>query len=193
MSEELSQGLDWLVHHLATAGPRIATGARSDRPVIVFTDGACDAEGTTIGGIIYEAGRPTECFGARLSQSLADEWRTKGSQKQVIGQGELYPLLVARLTWASRLRNRRVLYFIDNESARIGLVRAYSPVLPSLKLIQDCLKWDYSNESEGWYARVSSFSNCADAPSRLIRPSPDSGVAVVTPVLPFGHSYDVCL
>ena len=83
-----------------------------------------------------------------------------------------------------------MIYFIDNEAARIGMVRAYSPVLPSMRLILECLKWDYVNESQGWYARGSSFSNCADAPSRLVRPS---SVKVVKPVFPFGQSSDVVL
>ena len=192
MSLELSKGLDWLIEHFETAGPRIVSGARSERPILVFTDGACEDEGTTVGAIIYEVGRTAECFGLKVNQDVVDTWKGSADQKQVIGQAELYPLLLARLTWGDRLAGRRVIYFVDNESARIGMVRAYSPFLPSLQLILECLSWDYKNESQGWYSRVASFSNCADALSRLITPT-DASVRVVKPVFPVGQSSDVLL
>ena len=193
ISKELEVALDWLVCHFQNAGPRVILGARSERPVLVFTDGACEPEGTTVGGVIYDAGRTPECFGAKLPDGLVAEWRTKQDQLQVIGQAEIYPLLVARLTWCAWLRGRRVIYFVDNEAARIGLVRAFSPVLPSMQLILQCLGWDYEFESQGWYARVPSYSNIADDPSRLVHPPDSAGIIVVPPVFPRGHSADVVL
>ena len=115
------------------------TGARSRPPVLVFTDGACEEHGTTVGGVLVDPESEWQSFGAKLSEATVSEWKTKLDQTQVIGQAEIFPLLLARLTWGHRLRGRRVIYFIDNEAARIGLVRAYSPVLPSLNLILSCL------------------------------------------------------
>lgn len=161
-------------------------------PVLVFTDGACEEAGTTVGGVIIEVGKQRECFGAKLPEATVGLWKTKCSQLQVIGQAELYPLFLARLTWSSRLQNRRVIYFIDNEAARIGMVRAYSPVLPSLRLIMDCLGWDYTHNSQGWYARVPSYSNCGDDPSRMVAPT-DGLTKVVVPIFPPGHGADVVL
>ena len=99
---------------------------------------------------------------------------------------------MARLTWADKLKGRRVIYFVDNEAARIGLVRAYSPVLPSMNLILACLGWDYANNSQAWFARVSSYSNIADGPSRMEKLAP-SIAKVVPPVFPKGHRPDVFL
>ena len=192
MSGELSCGLDWLIEHFETAGPRVVSAARSDRPILIFTDGACEEDGTTVGAIIYEVGRAPECFGAKLSQELVNDWKLSSEQSQVIGQAEIYPLWLARLTWGNKIAGRRVIYFVDNESARIGMVRAYSPVLASMRLILECLKWDYEHESQGWYSRVASYSNCADAPSRLVKPS-DQSIRVIPPVFPFGQSSDVVL
>ena len=76
-------------------------------------------------------------------------------------------MVVARLAWAERLRGRRVLYFIDNDSARQALIKSYSPVLASLRIVLDCLKWDMDNQSNAWYARVPTASNIADGPSRM--------------------------
>ena len=188
-----ASGLQWLVDHFKTAAPRVVESAASLPPVIVFTDGACEESGTTIGGMLYVPGQAPRCFGAKLSEATTHTWKTKLEQSQVIGQAEIFPLLVARLTWSEFLRGRRVIYFIDNESARIGLVRAYSPVLPSLSIILSCLRWDYDNCSQGWYARVPSFSNISDGPSRMSRPSDDSGVITEAPIFPVGHIPELVL
>ena len=192
MSPELLRGLDWLIHHFKTAGPRVVSDAHDTPPVLVYTDGACEDNGTTVGGILFQQGEKPQCFGARLSKQTVDGWLTKEAQTQVIGQAEIFPLLIARLTWPLALANKRVLYFIDNEAARIGMVRAYSPVGPSLDLIQACLGWDYQHHSQGWYARVCSYSNCADEPSRMVRPT-TADCIVVPPVFPSGHSPDSIL
>ena len=104
-------------------------------------------------------------------------------QKQVIGQAEIFPVLVARLTWKSRIAGRRVYYFIDNESARLALVKSYSPCLPSLKILMSCLAWDQEFQSSPWYARVPTYSNLADAPSRMTS-SPELEAMMAVSVVP---------
>ena len=165
-SEELQLGLRFAIRHLETAGPRILGPRGTEKPILVFVDGACEAE-TSVGGVLLEEGRPALCFGAVVGTETSDSWKTRSTQTQVIGQAELFPLIVARLTWKERLANRRVIYFIDNESARIAMIRAYSPVLASLKLIMQCVCWDLDNSSTAWYARVPTACNPADGPSRM--------------------------
>eukprot|EP00973_Karenia_brevis_P037259 5136849-Karenia_brevis.AAC.1 len=104
-------------------------------------------------------------FGATIREDLVDQWRTREKQEQVIGQAELFPLLVARLTLAEYLKEARVIYFLDNEAARLGAIKAYSPVWPSLKIISSLWQWDLENESVPWYARVPTEANIADNPS----------------------------
>ena len=43
-----------------------------------------------------------------------------------------------------------MIFFIDNEAARLGLVKSYSPVLPSLELIMKSAMWDYENDCKAW-------------------------------------------
>ena len=80
--------------------------------------------------------------------------------------------------------------YIDNEAARLGAIRCYSPILPSLKIIMALVAWDFLNQSWPWYARVPTTANCADGPSRMTTDSiPSSlGVRVVPPILPIGTS-----
>ena len=179
---------------LESAGPKVLRKRGSEAPVVVFTDGACEPGGTSIGGVILIDGR-CETFGAMLPQSLVDSWKTRLNQEQVIGQAELYPLLIARLTWARYLANRKVVYFVDNESARLAMVKSYSPVLPSLQIIVDTLGWDHKNNSIAWFARVPTQSNIADEPSRLTVGASllALGAEVVRPVFPTGVAPDVFL
>ena len=109
-------------------------------------------------------GRPLEYFGTRDSQATLASWRTKLEQTQLIGQAELFPMLLARLTWSKYLADNWGVYFGDNDSARQALVKAYSPILPSLHLVIQCVEWDYTNKSAPWYARVPTEANIADAP-----------------------------
>ena len=161
-------------------------------PVLVFSDGACEEDGTSVGAVLFDplSGK-LQCFGAEISQSTLNTWKSRLEQTQVIGQAELFPLLVARLTWHKILAGRRCIFFLDNESARIAMIRAYSPVLCSLSIVMSCLKWDYENECVGWYARVPTASNPGDAPSRMQIPSMSRDVEVVTPIFPHRHDANV--
>ena len=113
---------------------------------------------------------------------------TKLTQTQVFGQAELFPLLVARLTWEKRLQGKRVIYFIDNESSRLGLVKAYSPVAASLDIINQVFQWDHVYDSMGWFARVPTASNIGDGSSRMSHKEVCffQGARAVEPVFPVG-------
>ena len=170
------------------AKPRKIESRNCSPPVLIFSDGACEESGTSVSAVLYDPiSDLLECFGAVVSKETTQAWKTWEDQRQVIGQAELFPLLVSRLTWPEILKGRRTIYFLDNESARIAMVRAYSPVLCSLSIVMSCLKWDVDNESSAWYARVPTASNPGDAPSRMLLPALSRRVEVVAPIFPVGH------
>ena len=84
-SEMLRLALSHGVIHLETVGPRVIGPRRPDRPVLVFTDGACEPEGTTVGGVLVD-GSVAQCFGFKVSEAHVESWETKLNQTQVIGQ-----------------------------------------------------------------------------------------------------------
>ena len=141
-----------------------------------------------MGGVLIAPGGRIECFGMFVPSALVDLWKSKPDQDQVIGQAEIFPALVARWTWPEHLADNRVFYFIDNESARLALVKAYSPVTPSLDLVVDCLAVDFEISSSPWYARVPTYSNISDSPSRMVFSTElrDMGAKIVCPNLPEG-------
>ena len=47
----------------------------------------------------------------------------------MICQAEILPVLTSKETWCSHIEGRSVLWFVDNEAARMALVRNLSPIL----------------------------------------------------------------
>lgn len=164
---EMSTGLRSIRMYMSVAGPRSIEPISSVCPVVIFTDGACEPEGTTIGGVLLVQGEQTQAFGAKLTSEAVDLLVSKSGQTQVIGQAEILPILVAKTVWADQIRNKKVVYFIDNDSARLALIKGYSPVLASLRIIMSCAYYDAKLRTSPWYARVPTKSNIADEPSRM--------------------------
>jgi hypothetical protein len=168
ISAEMSFALQAASGVLDTAKPRKIGRPSHSKPVLVFTDGACENI-TSVGGMIFDPEDGTvECYGAVVSPAFVDTWKSTAEQTQVIGQAEIFPVLVAKLTWQRRLAGRKAIYFIDNEAARLGLIKAYSPVLSSLKIIMQCLAFDFEHDALSWYARVPTAANLSDEPSRML-------------------------
>ena len=188
ITPELSTLMSTSLAALKCAKPRIIKCREAEAPIVIFIDGACEPEGTSIGGIMFCPGKTPEAFGALLDDSTVRSWKTTEAQSQVIGQAELCPLVVSRFTWASVLSGRRVIYFIDNDSARLACIKSYSPVVASLNLIMQGLLWDSEHNASSWYGRVPTASNPADDPSRMDAElvKTNFGARIVEPIFPPG-------
>ena len=116
--------------------------------------------------MIRDGERP-QAFGARLTKEAAERLAVKPGQTQVIGQAELLPILVAKTIWSKYIKNEKVIHFVDNDSARLAMIKGYSPVITSLRIITVCSHRDAWNRTSSWYARVPTMSNIADEPSRM--------------------------
>ena len=167
MTDEMCLALEAVGPALGAAGSRIVEPRTSARPVLIFTDGACEDLGASIGGVIFPPGGRPEAFGAMLTEEARLALTSKVGQKQIIGQAEILPILVAKIIWEDHIASNKVIYFIDNDSARLALIRGYSPVLASLHMVMKCARLDAESRSCSWYARVPTKSNIADEPSRM--------------------------
>ncbi len=63
--------------------------------------------------------------------------------------------------------HRRSFFFVDNEAARVSLIKGSSSNVHSDRLVWIFHDFDVECQSHVWFARVPSVSNPADAPSRL--------------------------
>ena len=91
----------------------------------------------------------------------------RGARRQLVGQAEILPVVLAQELWGRRFRDRRVLIFIDNDAARHALIRGGSPSGPSALMVDAFWTAEAELGAFSWIERVPSASIPADAPSRL--------------------------
>ena len=172
---------------LETSPPRNLSCHGERRPLLLFTDGAVegiDHDKVTCGSVLIDTAIDwAEMWGGIVPRSIVKAWKRDGGKVQVIGQAELLPVALSRRVWKEHLRHRRLIVFIDNDSARQGLIRGWSASNSSLAIISDMLQSEILDQTWIWYARVPTHSNPADDPSRLILvPSEANDFAQVIPM-----------
>jgi hypothetical protein len=115
-------------------------------------------------------------FGAMVPAALVRVWQKYDDRydspvphvkKQTIGQAEMLPVILARMKFRSLLNGRRVVYFIDNDSARMVFVKGTSDSTCSQRMADIMVRDEGLEQTFAWFARVPTLSNPADGPSRL--------------------------
>ena len=146
---------------------------KAEKPIVLLTDGCCEGEGSEVeaglGAVLVDPVNDlAECFGCWLSKPYVDLMRRMIGGDQIVCQAELIPAWASRVLWAPVLKGRRVLHFVDNDAARHGLVRGYSPSVASAAILGEVWAMGLENGSLSYFDRVASKSNLADGPSRLV-------------------------
>lgn len=77
----------------------------------------------------------------------------------MIGQAEIFPVLVSKDTWKDHLFGCSILWFLDYDAARAALIRNFSPVMDNFFLLQLNSKMDTMIQTRHWYNRVPSKSS----------------------------------
>ena len=160
--------LKLLRSRLLQGRPRQIVVSAAARPVLLFTDGACEPAGdtfvTTIGGVLIVPGQLPRVFGSHVPDRLVCQWAERS--KHVIGQTELYAVLIARTLWADHLNDSRCIAFVDHTGVHSACINGSSSDKAWRALLMHLEAADEEKPSLMWYHRVPSASNCADAPSR---------------------------
>lgn len=154
---------------LSNSKPREVSAWSGRPPLIVFTDGACEEDGTltTHGATMYDPENGTALmFGDNVPDDWVTKWKCHG-KRQLICQAEIFPILVCKATWAKYLSGRAILWFIDNNAALSAVIRSFSAVLENFELLMINANLDVRLQCLNWYSRVPSRSNLSDDPSRL--------------------------
>ena len=137
-----------------------------DKCLLIFTDGAWESGLGTWGFLIWDcANGRSYVAGGDVPQGLIALW-TGMVGEQLIGQIELWPVVFIRMRLNHLVLGRKILWFIDNESAKEALVRAFSNSPCSAALVQEFYSFENKSATSSWFSRVPSFSNPADMPSR---------------------------
>ena len=152
---------------LENTKPRIIPVAINSKTILIFTDGSWEDGFGGLGAVLLD-----ESSGSRVvvqdqvPEGLLSLWKGLVGD-QLICQIELLAMVLVRWQWKHELHNRKVLLFVDNNSARGGTVKGRS----SSPTMDDLIKAFYSIEvhlpSFWWIERVPSKSNPADESSRM--------------------------
>ena len=96
-----------------------------------------------------------------MPTALLDRWRAAGKE-HLIGQVELYGVLVARSLWREELHNRRSIFFIDNWGVLDCVIPGTSKDSTWREMLMEMEEIDASFPTFIWAAHVPSESNLAD-------------------------------
>ena len=101
----------------------------------------------------------------QVPDQLMQAWRSEAGD-HLICQIELFAVFCVKTLIPQKLVGRRVIYWIDNEAARLALVKGQSKSSIMDRMIRELCLLEDRMLSYAWYTRVPSKSNIADAPSR---------------------------
>ena len=169
LREDECRAITWWIEAITQLPPRSIPYKHPFKVVLIFHDGACEDEGRDVGygGFLLDLeNSQTEAFAATMGPELRDILSDGGRKRQIIGQAEIYPALVAKKLWEDRLRHRCINHYFDNDSARFALMRGNSPTSASAWMIHHFWKSEATGQSRSWLSRAPSVSNIGDAPSR---------------------------
>ena len=78
----------------------------------------------------------------------------------------MWPILVFLFRCAGEFAKRRMTFYIDNNAVRDALIKGSSPICDLFGMLSLCSYFISRSHLSGWFTRVASSSNPADAPSR---------------------------
>ncbi|CAE7252934.1 SLC24A2 [Symbiodinium sp. CCMP2592] len=171
LRDDQLQAFKVLRARLLRGAPRSLSSSPGEPPVLVFTDGACEPTASgghlaTVGGVLIVRGRHPQVrtFGCKVNDDLVSKWSSE--KRHLIGQTELFAVVLARSLWSQYLANKRTLFFIDH-SGVLGACVSGSATDPYWReLLLHFEAADEPGPCLSWFMRVPSHSNLADAPSR---------------------------
>ena len=79
---------------------------------------------------------------------------------------ELLPVLVAVTIWKEVLQSCQIVFYIDNEAAKAGLIRGAGATPLANAIIGDFCIAEAELQLKTWFNRVPTHSNLSDGPSR---------------------------
>ena len=149
-------------------GPPLSIEPFSTDTWFIFTDGACEPDQAlgSVGGVILDqSGKCINFFGEQVPASLMEKLMARS--KNPIHDLEVLPIFLAATLWGGMFKAGQVVYYVDNESARMAYIRGSGETPMSSAVISRFVILESQFQHKVWFARVPSHSNLADAPSRL--------------------------
>ena len=164
LDDEHVQMFSFLHKRLNHSKPRCITTTPACAPAVIFTDGAyepgCAQEASagtaSIGGVLYYldgGGYSCRAFGCILPQQLVESW-SKTGKKHLIGQTELYAVVIARFIWAKYIDDSRCIFFIDHGGVMSAGIKGNARDVSWRTLLLKMEEYDELSPVIGWFTRV---------------------------------------
>ena len=121
-----------------------------------------------IGGVLMSPNKTLiSWFGLKLPPDVVSDFMAV-DQDVAIAELETLALYMCVVLWNNLIRSRHILFCLDNEVARYGLMKGYSHAPMVSKIVNAlCVQFEESLILP-WFLRVPSSANIADFPSRAI-------------------------
>ncbi|CAE7246058.1 unnamed protein product [Symbiodinium sp. CCMP2592] len=160
-----------LKERVVSGAPRTVSASAATSPIVIFTDGCFEPDAANpagVGGVMFApsfgGGLKVRAFGSLVPKTLLEAWHAKG-KRHLIGQVEMFAVIIARSCWANVLDSARVIYFVDHSGVLAACISGSSKEDTWRKLLCAFEKAD-SLPAMQWFSRVPSHSNISDGPSR---------------------------
>ena len=131
---------------------------------ICFTDGACESRASVGAVLVDPTGKAAFTFGGELPLDLQEFFYQES--KHPIYEVELLPVLISLLLWGEQFSCSQVVYYLDNEAAKAGLIRGAGATNLANAIIGNFCKTEAELQLKTWFSRVPTHSNLRDGPSQ---------------------------
>eukprot|EP00435_Cladocopium_sp_Y103_P026667 s2745_g6.t1 len=165
-NRDLGNFCDYAADTLRNCRPRKLQAGGERRPILIFTDGAWEKEVAGLGAVLIDtATGERHVWSGRVPEPLVKAWKHLVGE-QLICQIELYAMVALRWALKDLLKDRRTIWWVDNEAARYATIKGLSPSPVMRHLVRSFYSFEVESPTFSWIERVPSSSNPADGPSR---------------------------
>ena len=164
VTRELLEEFRLLAERFRREKPREVPMLVDSKSILVFTDGASEADCHTVGGVlVFPDETCPRFFGADVPGSLVDKWFS--AMKHIIGPVETYALVVAGSVWHQHLVGKRCIFSVTTMVQWMPSSKALRATLTFGSYFLCFEKLECNGSHWPWFSRVPSASNCADDPT----------------------------
>ena len=120
---EVASFCNYAISMLKAATPRRIDVTADRDPILIFTDGCWEKGYAGIGAVIIDlsSGKKLVCRGV-VPGILLDRWKNMVGE-HIICQIELYVMVLVRWLYKEWFRNRRTIWWVDNDAARFCIIK----------------------------------------------------------------------
>ena len=164
LDSRLRETLIQLLDRVRSGAP-VVVNSRVLTTWICFTDGACEDRASVGAMLVNPLGQAISVFGDNLPSELQHLFY--GESKHPIYETELLPVLISVLVWGEMIQGSQVVFYLDTESAKSGLIKGYGATKVANAIVGSFCQTEALLQLKTWFSRVPTHSNPSDGPSRM--------------------------